>query len=144
MSYFIAISGPRAATLQPIRGALVAVSQAQPYFRALEQQLALYNGGPVFLWDDAESDTSDDLVCEACDEIQLQGKREPELAFAKMLTACADARCSLHVWWPARLEALGGLSELPMTASAAEALQLFVSQATRGVPIGFVLQPAAA
>ena len=141
MSYFVAVSGPNAAELVPPRGRLVAASEAQQYFRALAAQIAVSGDAAVFLWDDLESDTSDDLVCEACDEIQLQGKQAPESAFAQMLFLSASAGCTIHVWWPARVEAAGGFARLPVAVSAEGALQLFSAQASHGTPIGLVLRP---
>jgi hypothetical protein len=138
MSYFVAISGQRATSLAPARGKLVPAVDAQAYFRESASIVAARTGGPVFLWDDGESDTSDDLVCEACDEIQLHGKSEPELAFARMLQACAAVGCSLHVWWPSQTSSI---PDLPTASSVVEAIRLFISQASRGASIGFALHP---
>jgi hypothetical protein len=141
MSYFIAISGTAAESLAPARGRLVPCSGAQMYFRNLAEHIAGAYGGPVYLWDDGESDTSDDIVCEACDEIQLHGKPAPEAAFGLMLSQCEASRSTMHVWWPSSIENAGRLSSLPVVASAAEAIRLFSSQASIGKPIGLVLHP---
>jgi hypothetical protein len=141
MSYFVAISGEHASSISPGRGRFVPASETQDYFRSIAQRIASATGRPVVLWDDSETDTSDDLVCEACDEIQLLGKDFPESAFASMLSTCEETGCRLYVWWPSHLQVIGGLDALPVTTSAADALMLFVSQASRGTYIGFVLQP---
>ena len=141
MSYFVAISGKNASSISPVRGKFVAASDAQSYFSGLAGLIGRGTGQPVFLWDDDETGTSDDLVCEACDEIQLAGKSEPGSAFASMLASCEAAGCTLHVWWPSRLEDIGGLSGLPVSPTAAKALELFVAQASQGASIGLVLQP---
>lgn len=141
MSYFVAISGEKASSISPVRGRFVAASNAQSYFSGLAELIGRATGQPVFLWDDDETGTSDDLVCEACDEIQLAGNSEPDSAFASMLESCEVAGCTLHVWWPSHLESIGGLSALPVSHSAAKALELFVAQASQGANVGLVLQP---
>jgi hypothetical protein len=141
MSYFVAICGAGAGSLPVRRGNLLPAALAQPYFRQFEAELSDITGGPVYLWDDSESDTSDDLVCEACDEVQLQAKQFPDCAFTAIFPQCVETRSSLFAWWPADGGEDFSLSSLPIVRSATDALELFVSQASSGAPIGFALRP---
>ena len=97
MSYFMTVSGAIKAADVPPPGKLVPASQAQTYIARLEPSLSKLDGAPVYLIDDGETGTSDDLVMDAKEAIWEQRPLE-HLPFIVLLERCLKNGWPFRVW----------------------------------------------
>jgi len=91
------VAGAITAADVPPPGKLVPASQAQTYIAQLEAALTKLDGSPVYLIDDGETGTSDDLVMETKEAI-CEKRPTDNLAFIVLLNRCFAQKWSFRVW----------------------------------------------
>jgi hypothetical protein len=97
MSYFMTVAGSIAAGDVPPPAKLVPAAQAQSYIAKLEPHLIELDGGPVYLVDDGDSGTSEDVVMETYEALWA---KQPVggLPFVVLLERCFDRGWNFRVW----------------------------------------------
>jgi hypothetical protein len=136
MSYFATIAGIEPPTRLE-RGRLTPLSASQCYTQTLTPYIEAEDGIPAYLWDDEETNTSNEIICDAEGEIQ-SGVDPAETDLGKILLLCSTAKATFRVWWAGRP---GAHEELRQTGNIEEALEVVAEQAIAG-SIGFVYKPS--
>lgn len=97
MSYFVTISGTvtEADVLVPAR--LIPASKAQRYIANLEAELKRLDGAPVYLVEDGDTGTSEDLVMEV-NEALWEGRPASGLPLVVMLERCFVNKRNFRFW----------------------------------------------
>ena len=120
MSYFVLVCGKGVEGLDLGEGHLVRADQAQAYVLRVVAQLDA-ESGPFYLWDDGESGTSNDLVCEA-EEYLVDGRDIQTSSLGRLLLSSRKATVSVYVWWAENKPVT--LADLPRAKTAEAALSL--------------------
>ena len=81
----------------PPPGRLVPASKAQPYIARLEADIARLDGSPVYLIDDGESGTSEDLIMET-NEALWEERPVAELPLVILLERCFKNNWNFRAW----------------------------------------------
>jgi len=135
MSYFATIAGIDLSERLP-RGRLIPLSESQYYTQALAPYIEGEDGTPAFLWDDNETDTSHEIICDA--ETEIQSGASPEHTdLGRALFICSELGATLRVWWAGRPDAE---KRLEREENIERLLGLLAEQALTE-SIGFVFQP---
>ena len=116
MSYFAVLSGNGAASVDVAAGTLVPIEAAQSYLASLAAKIAEHDGAPSFFWDDNETGTSHEIICDAEDALR-EGAFD-QSALSQLIYACEQRGLSLRVWWAASDR--DAFLQVPQTNTAAE------------------------
>lgn len=136
MSYFATIAGIDLSGRLP-RGRLIPLSESQYYTQDLAPYIEGEDGTPAFLWDDNETDTSHEIICDA--ETEIQSGASPEHTdLGKALLVCSEFGATLRVWWAGRPDAEKKLESLEHI----EHVLILAAEQALTESIGFIFKPS--
>tara|TARA_R110002096_G_scaffold429995_1_gene643439 strand:+ start:941 stop:1378 length:438 start_codon:yes stop_codon:yes gene_type:complete len=135
MSYFAVIANIKC-PIEVSSGRLLELSQSQYYIAGLKQWIEETDGAPALFWDDADTDTSTEVLVEVHDAAQA-GVPVEDTTIGHLIKDCADTGATLRIWWAGKENAHANVVE---TKSLEETLALVRSQLKADNDISFVMK----